>query len=53
MNHVWQLQEAKEHLGSVIEEATKNGAQIINSQGIAQTVVLSMENYQQLLQPKS
>jgi len=53
MSHIWPLQEAKIHLGDLIEEAEKLMAQLINYQGKAKAVVLSIANYQKLLKPKN
>ncbi len=53
MSHIWQLQEAEIHLGDLIEEAEKHGAQLINYQGKAKAVVLSIASYRKLLKPKN
>ncbi len=53
MSHIWQLQEAKIHLADLIEEAEKHGAQLINYQGKAKAVVLSIASYRKLLKPKN
>jgi len=53
MSHIWQLQEAKIHLGNLIEEAEKLMAQLINYPGSAKAVVLSIANYRKLLKPKN
>jgi len=53
MSHIWQLQEAEIHLGDLIEKAEKHGAQLINYQGKAKAVVLSIANYRKLLKPKN
>jgi len=53
MSHIWQLQEAEIHLGYLIEAAEKHGAQMINYQGKAKAVVLSIANYRKLLKPKN
>jgi antitoxin Phd len=53
MSHIWQLQDAQLHLGDLIKEAEKNGAQLINYQGKAKAVVLSIASYRNLLKPKN
>jgi len=53
MSHVWQLQEAQNKLSEVIDNAEKYGAQIINYQGKAKGVMLSMAKYRQLINPKN
>jgi prevent-host-death family protein len=45
MAHVWQLQEAKNKLSEVIEEAVQNGPQVISRRGAEIAVVLSYEEY--------
>jgi antitoxin Phd len=52
MSHIWQLQEAQNQLSEVIDNAEKYGAQIINYQGKAKAVMLSMAKYQQLINPQ-
>lgn len=48
MNRMWQLQEAKNKLSKVVDEALKEGPQIITRRGEATAVVLSYEEYRKL-----
>jgi antitoxin Phd len=45
MKRVWQIQEAKNKLSEVIEEAVQHGPQIITRRGVEVVVVLSYEEY--------
>jgi antitoxin Phd len=45
VKHVWQIQEAKNKLSEVIEEAVHNGPQVITRRGVEVVVVLSYEDY--------
>ncbi|RRR78125.1 MAG: type II toxin-antitoxin system Phd/YefM family antitoxin [Candidatus Viridilinea halotolerans] len=49
MNHIWQLQEAKNKFSEVVEEALRNGPQVVTRRGIETAIVLSFEDYQKLL----
>lgn len=44
----WKIQEAKTRFNEVIEQANKNGPQIITNHGAEHAVVLSIEDYQTL-----
>jgi prevent-host-death family protein len=48
----WQLQEAKNKLSKVVDEAIENGPQIITRRGIQVAIVLSVEEYRQLISQK-
>jgi prevent-host-death family protein len=48
----WQLQEAKARLSEVIRRASTEGPQAITVRGSDEAVVLSAENYHQLLGDK-
>ena len=50
MNQVWQLQDTQTHFHDIIESAKKYGTQIIK-QNQAEFVLLTMADYQRLLQP--
>lgn len=50
MNQVWQLQDTQIHFHDIIESAKKYGTQIIK-QNQAEFVLLTMVDYQRLLQP--
>ena len=45
MARVWQLQEAKNKLSEVVEEAIQRGPQVISRRGAEVAVVLSYEEY--------
>ena len=45
----WQIQEAKAHLGKVIDAAQTSGPQTITRKGVAEAVVLSAHDYRNLV----
>lgn len=45
MARIWQLQEAKNKLSEVVEEAIRHGPQVISRRGAEIAVVLSYEEY--------
>ena len=49
MARVWQLQEAKNKLSEVVEEAMTHGPQIITKRGIEAVIVLSYTDYRTML----
>ena len=49
MIRVWQLQEAKNKLSEVVEEALAHGPQVITKRGIEAVVVLSYAEYRTML----
>ncbi len=53
MKAVWQLQDAKNRLSRVVDEALEEGPQVITRRGVETAVVLSMEDYRKLVQPKT
>ncbi|MEK7483717.1 MAG: type II toxin-antitoxin system Phd/YefM family antitoxin [Planctomycetota bacterium] len=48
MKHLWQLQEAKNKLSQVVEEALTHGPQIITKRGEEVVIVLSYKDYKQM-----
>ena len=48
----WQLQEAKNRLSAVIEEALNHGPQIITRRGVDTAVVLSIKEFIKMTKPK-
>jgi antitoxin Phd len=50
MSAQWQLQEAKNRLSQVVEQACTSGPQTITVRGRAKAVVLSVEAYRRLTQ---
>lgn len=53
MKTVWQLQDAKNRFSRVVDEALEGGPQVITRRGVETAVVLSMKDYQKLVQPKT
>ena len=49
MARVWQLQEAKNKLSEVVDEALSNGPQVITKRGVETAIVLSYADYRKLL----
>lgn len=49
MAQVWQLQEAKNKLSEVIQEALQRGPQVITKRGKHTAVVLSYADYRKML----
>jgi len=49
----WQLQEAKNRLSRVVEEARRGTPQTITLRGTPAAVVISFEKYQELTRPRS
>jgi antitoxin Phd len=49
MNRVWQLQEAKNKLSEVVDEAMQNGPQLITRRGIEAAVVISFADYRKMV----
>ena len=48
MQRSWQIQEAKNKLSEVVEEAIEKGPQILTRRGVEVAVILSLEEYLQL-----
>jgi prevent-host-death family protein len=49
MTRKWQLQEAKNKLSEVVDEALTNGPQIITKRGVDTVIVLSYAEYRKIL----
>lgn len=49
MTGTWQLQEAKERLAEIVEEAIKHGPQVITERSGEAVIVLSYTEYQRIL----
>jgi len=47
----WQVQQAKAHLSELIEEAQRNGPQIITKHGSETAVLISIAEYRSLASP--
>jgi prevent-host-death family protein len=48
VQRVWQLQEAKNKLSEVVDEAISNGPQLITRRGAGAAVVISVADYRKL-----
>ena len=48
MPQTWQLQEAKNKLSQVVDEAQRSGPQLITRRGVKAAVILSFEDYRRL-----
>ena len=53
MGNVWQLQEAKNKFSRLVDKAKHEGPQIVTKHGKESVVVLSVEDYQKIIKPKS
>jgi len=53
MEHIWQLQEAKNKFSKLVEKAQYEGPQFVTKHGKKSVVVLSVEEYQKIIKPKS
>lgn len=49
MARMWQLQEAKNRLSEVVDEALKHGPQVITRRGVETVIVLSYAEYRAML----
>ena len=49
MARVWQIQEAKNKLSEVLDEAIKHGPQIITKRGVETVIVLSYTEYRKVM----
>jgi antitoxin Phd len=49
MARVWQIQEAKNKLSKVLDEAIKHGPQIITKRGVETVIVLSYAEYRKVM----
>ncbi len=48
----WQLQEAKNRFSELVEEALRNGPQVVTRRGVETVVIMSVKEYQKLSKPK-
>ena len=51
MGSRWKLQDAKNRLSEVVNEAVRSGPQIVTRRGEETAVILSMEDYRRLTRP--
>jgi len=49
MKRFWQLQEAKNKMSEVVDEAIRNGPQVITRRGVEVAVVLSYSEYRKMI----
>ena len=52
MNTQWQLQEAKNRFSEVVDDALAHGPQIVTRHGREVVVILAIEEYRRMKQPK-
>jgi len=48
----WQLQEAKNKLSQVVEDAVRDGPQVITRHGVEVAIVISFAEYQKMIASK-
>jgi antitoxin Phd len=48
MRRVWQLQEAKNKLSEVVDQAIHHGPQVITRRGVEEAVIVSLAEYAKL-----
>lgn len=53
MGTIWQLQEAKNKFSQLVEKAQYEGPQFVTRHGKETVVVISVEEYQKIVKPKS
>jgi antitoxin Phd len=53
MGQIWQLQEAKNKFSKLVEKPQSEGPQFVTKHGKEAVVVLSVEDYQRIVKPKS
>ena len=53
MGHIWQLQKAKNKFSKLVEKARYEGPQFVTKHGKESFVVISVEEYQKIVKPKS
>ena len=49
----WQIQEAKDRLGEIVDSALRQGPQLITRGGVETAVLLSCEEYRRLRKPET
>ena len=52
-DQIWQLQEAKNKFSQLVANAKKTGPQIVTKHGKEAVVILSFEDYQNIIRPKN
>lgn len=52
-NNNWQLQDAKNKFSNLVNEAQKNGPQVVTKHGKKAVVVMAYEEFERLSKPKT
>jgi len=52
METIWKLQDAKAQFSKIVNDALKNGPQYVTRRGIRAVVVVSVQEYEELLSNK-
>ncbi len=52
MEKIWKLQDAKAQFSKIVNDALKNGPQYVTRRGTKAVVVVSVQEYEQLLSEK-
>ena len=52
MEKIWKLQDAKAQFSKIVNDALKNGPQYVTRRGTKTVVVVSVQEYEQLLSDK-
>jgi prevent-host-death family protein len=52
MKYTWQMQEAKNKLSEVVDEAAHHGPQVITRRGVEVAVILSYADYRKITEAK-
>jgi len=53
MGNVWQLQDAKNKFSNLVDKAHREGPQVVTKFGKESVVIISVEDYQKLIRPKT
>jgi len=53
MKGTWSLQDAKNKFSQVVDEAHKDGPQIVTRRGVQSVVIMSIEDYKKLIKPET
>ncbi len=53
MNHIWELQEAKNRFSNLVERAQHEGPQIVTNHGKKVVVVMSADDYRKMNRPNT
>ncbi len=53
MTQQWQLQDAKNRFSEVVDNAVQQGPQVVTKRGKEAVVIISIEQYRKMQQPKN